>query len=79
MILVHFLLEKKKNGGGDKLFLIPACLFLMSVCVTVAMWETNKEQQNHMDQPLKTTHTPNMLMLTQPFASLWEKAADQFF
>lgn len=32
-----------------------------------------------MDQPLKTTHTPNMLMLTQPFASLWEIAADQIF
>lgn len=29
-----------------------------------------KTEQNRMDQPLKTPHTPHTLTLTQPFASL---------
>lgn len=58
-----------------------SCLpvFSSCQCVTAAVWERNKQKQNRMDQPLETTHTPNTLTLTQPFASLWEKAADRFF
>lgn len=37
------------------------------------------KNKNQMDQPLKTSRTPRVLTLTQPFARLWKTAVDQLF